>query len=274
MTSELAQLKKFYRDFDWRRVQAAWGEPWGGTDMQWFGTILPRIHAFLPARSILEIGPGYGRLSSYLRQHCERLVLADMAPNAVDACRSLFAGDPGVSVIQTDGMSVPGLEGEQFDLVFSVFSLVHADASTMQGYVKDLASQLSPHGVAFLHHSNAGTCVSGDPERDAELNDYRSIFTTAETVQEAAAHADLSCCGQEVFGWETGEALTDCFSIIVHRYSKWDHFYRRIRNPHFVREASRWSQLATLYGWTAPSISPRDRRLRAALQEDTDDVSR
>lgn len=266
--SELAELKKFYQDFDWRRIQTSWGEAWGGTDMQWFGTILPRIHVFLPARSILEIGPGHGRLSAYLRAHCDRLVLADMTPNAVAACRRLFAGDRGVTVIQTDGRSVPRVKGKRFDLVFSFFSLVHADARTMRGYVGDLASQLSRDGAAFLHHSNAGTCRTGDPEQDAALNDFRSIHTTAEIVRQAAIDADLSCCGQEVFGWNTGDALTDCFSLVVRRNSRWDHFHRCIRNPHFAREAAGWNRLASLYGQTAPSLSPRDRQLRAALQED------
>ena len=30
-------------------------------DSQWFGLIFPRIHAFLPTGTILEIAPGFGR---------------------------------------------------------------------------------------------------------------------------------------------------------------------------------------------------------------------
>jgi 2-polyprenyl-3-methyl-5-hydroxy-6-metoxy-1,4-benzoquinol methylase len=250
----LDELKAFYSAFDWRFTEAAWSNRWGGTDVQWFGTILPRIQAFLPARSALEIGPGHGRLSHYLRRHCGRLDLADMDPGAVEACRQRFADDSGVRVNLIDGCGLNQLGPGRFDFVFSVFSLVHADIQTMRAYIADLATRLEQDGVAFLHHSNAAELCSGDAEKDARLNCYRHISVSAATVARAATDAGLSCCGQEVFGWDSDEAFTDCFSIITPRYSKWDHTHRCIENADFCAEVEQLKRLARLYGRRAPSM--------------------
>ena len=253
---DLDDLKAYYATFEWRTTEAAWGDRWGGTDMQWYGTILPRVHAFLPASNVLEIGPGQGRLSRYLRPHCERLYLADMTPHAVEACQTLFSRDRGVNAILVDGASLAAVSENRFDFVISVFSLVHADAATMQALIRDLATLLSPDGVAFIHHSNAGACLTGNAQQDGQLDYYRSTSTSAETVRQASREAGLSCCSQELLGWETPSALTDCFSIIVRRYSMWDHPYRCIRNGGFVDEVIKIKELSMLYGRRAPSLPP------------------
>lgn len=45
--------------YDWNEGGEEWSTEWGTSHMQWYGTILPRIHAFLPADTILEIAPVY-----------------------------------------------------------------------------------------------------------------------------------------------------------------------------------------------------------------------
>ena len=46
-----------------RRVVA----PVGRADAQWYGSLLPRIHRFLPTGQVLEIACGYGRWTQYLK---------------------------------------------------------------------------------------------------------------------------------------------------------------------------------------------------------------
>ena len=48
------------QDHDWTQQGEEWSEVWGGSEAQWFGAILPRIHAFVPTGTILEIAPGFG----------------------------------------------------------------------------------------------------------------------------------------------------------------------------------------------------------------------
>src|SRR4051812_38079168 len=55
----------------WSAAGDEWSGPWGGSDRLWWGTLLPRIHPFVPAERILELGPGQGRWSQYLRNLCD-----------------------------------------------------------------------------------------------------------------------------------------------------------------------------------------------------------
>jgi len=243
----IAENKVYYDNYDWRYTGEQWASRWGGTDVQWYGTILPRIHLFLPAATIVEIGCGHGRLSRFLEPYCDRLVLVDITESCVSGCAKLFETNPRVSCVLGDGISV-GAAAANIDLVFSFFSLVHADATTLRCYLLDMASTLSTNGVAFIHHSNAGACVSGDPADDAVLHDYRDAGVSAEIVAELAQAAGLACRSQELFGWDTDQLLTDCFSVLVRPDSRWAKANTIIPNWDFPFEVERLGRLAEIYG--------------------------
>jgi hypothetical protein len=40
--------------YGWQAGGEEWSETWGSSEAQWFGSIFPRLHRFLPARRILE----------------------------------------------------------------------------------------------------------------------------------------------------------------------------------------------------------------------------
>lgn len=65
----------FWAEYDWANAGEEWSDGWGGSQAQWHGVILPRIARFLPAGSMLEIAPGHGRWTRYLREHCESLTI-------------------------------------------------------------------------------------------------------------------------------------------------------------------------------------------------------
>src|SRR4051812_32533915 len=93
--------------YEWIAAGEEWSEPWGGSAAQWFGSILPRIHAALPAPAIVELGSGFGRWSCYLRQHCDQLHLVDPDQQCMDACRERFGADPkiGYHLNQSDSLA-------------------------------------------------------------------------------------------------------------------------------------------------------------------------
>ena len=122
--------------------------------MQWHGTILPRIHKFLPAGRILEIGPGFGRFTSYLLDHCGSLVLVDLAETCIRACEARFGLKDNIEYHVNDGKSLHMLDDSSIDFAFSLDSLVHAEDDVIRAYVDGLARKLSTNGIAFLHHSN------------------------------------------------------------------------------------------------------------------------
>ena len=58
----------------------------------------------------------------------------------------------------------------------------------------------------------------------------------------------LVCRGQELFGWDMEELLTDCFSVLVKPASWRAKRCRVVCNWTFPDEARRLGQLAEIYG--------------------------
>ena len=75
-----------------------------GTAILWSRTILPRIERYLPAATVLEIGPGFGRWTHFLRQHAGRLILVDLSDRCIESCRQRFADDTRISYVVIDGV--------------------------------------------------------------------------------------------------------------------------------------------------------------------------
>jgi SAM-dependent methyltransferase len=248
-------------DWDWSRQGDEWSGWWGGTPALWHGALLPRIHRFLPTGTILEIAPGHGRWTQYLKDHCDRLIGVDLAERCVEHCSERFAGDEHVEFHVNDGRSLAMIEDASVDFAFSFDSLVHADVDVLDAYVDQLARKLRPDGVAFLHHSNAGALrrlhglAHRVPERVRrrlvdrgvllDIYAWRSISVTAEHVAERAAGAGLSCFAQERMSWQHGLFLMDALTLLTPRGSRFDQPPRRVRNPFFGAEGRRMRRLYT-----------------------------
>ena len=157
MPSIEENLDRWNEDYDWRLAGEPWSKPWGGAAAQWYGCIYPRIQHFLPAASILEIAPGFGRWTEFLLEHCNTLVGVDVTPKCIEACRVRFADRPGARFEVNDGVTLPMVADGSIDFAFSFDSLVHVEIEVLSGYLDELARVLTSEGVAFLHHSNYGT---------------------------------------------------------------------------------------------------------------------
>jgi hypothetical protein len=226
--------------------------------------LLPRVHAFLPAGTVLELGPGQGRWSHYLRHQADRLILVDVAQHCIDACQQRFAGDPRLSYHVGDGRSLPMISDRSVDFAFSFDSLVHAEADVLRGYAHELARTLTADGIAFLHHSNmrsyrrAAAVARRIPGRlrrpltirgvVVNLYAWRAESTSAELFAQYCAEAGLVCVGQELIVWEYGRYLSDVISVVTPRGSRWDRPRRIVRNRAFMKEARQRARLAPLYG--------------------------
>lgn len=244
----LDENRNHWRAYDWTGRGDEWSEVWGGTDVLWSGTLWPRLRAFLPTGLLVEIAPGYGRISSFLVGHCDRLIGIDLSEPCVEACAERFQNVSHASFRLTDGLTLTGIENGSVDLVVSFDSLVHADARVLAGYIGELARVLRPGAFAFLHHSNLAAfidSVSGEPT--IENRHWRDPTVSAASVRELARHAGLSCTLQEIVGWG-GTELTDCFSLVVAAPERRDQQTRIVENPGFMDEAIRLADVARLYG--------------------------
>lgn len=246
------------RGYDWADDGEEWSQPWGGTDLLWRATIMPRIRSFIPANRIVEIAPGRGRFTHYLSGLCNDLVGVDISPACVEACRERFP--MARFEVTPDGRTLPGVEDRSADLVFSFDSLVHVDAGAIRGYLAELARVLRPDGAAFLHHSNAGSLqlavsvarrlphgLVRPLSRSGLLvdpNKARDESVSGDAAAGWAEAAGLRAITQEKISWGSGRWLTDCLTVVVRPGSRWDRTPARWNNTGFARDAGAVARLA------------------------------
>jgi len=257
--------------WDWSEQGDEWSAWWGGTDAMWIGALFPRIHSFVPTGTVLEIAPGYGRWTQYLKDLCERLVVVDLAPNCIEHCRHRFAESSNIDYYVNDGRSLDMVPDSSIDFAFSFDSLVHAEMDVLQAYVEQLARKLTPDGVGFIHHSNLGSyepfraLARRAPSRVLrplvqrglliDLFAWRAEGITADAFAALCEAAGLACVSQESINWEWGYYLIDTLSVFTRRGSRWDRPRVVMRNPLFRSEARR---MASLYARTSfPSSDGR-----------------
>ena len=210
---------------------------------------MPRIREYLPAATILELGPGFGRWTHYLREHCQRLHIVDPAVECIDSCRRRFADDSRVSYHLNDGHSLAMISDRSIDFVFSFDSLVHVPREIIATYLGQMADKLTDEGVGFIHHSNLGAYRSSIlnrlPSRMKKLlttakildqEHQRAPDMTAELFRSQTEKHGLRCLRQELVNWR-GHRLIDCFTTVARADSTWPAAGEIVRNPDFMREA-------------------------------------
>jgi len=257
--------------YDWKQRGEEWSEPWGGSDMQWFGAILPRIHQFVPANRILEIAPGYGRWTRFLKGLCNELEVVDLSVECIDACKQRFRECGNISCWVNDGRSLDMIEDASVDFCFTFDSLVHCEEEIIDGYLEQLARKLTPNGVAFIHHSNIGTFPKVALRRSVNAGylavlrrlalfkplesmglfdtniGYRATSMTSGKMHSMAARYNLRCLSQETINWRMKRPI-DCLSTVVLVGSKWPANESMIENRGFMDEAAQLQRLSKLYG--------------------------
>jgi SAM-dependent methyltransferase len=240
--------------YDWSQRGDEWSAAWGGVSYQWWMTLFSRIQGFVPATRILEIAPGYGRWTHYLRDLCDELIAVDIADTAITHCGERFAGERHVSFHVNDGTSLAVAGDRSVDLVFSFDSLVHAEADVIAGYLQEFARVLADDGVAFIHHSNMGAYEAGS--YDPENIHWRATSVSAELVERHARSVGLSCVSQETVAWGNRSLLNDCFSVITRAGSVWDRENQVLANMDFSgHEMAAANQVAALYPAARPALA-------------------
>lgn len=220
--------------YAWSSDGDEWSSGWGGPERQWSRWVEPRIAAATGrARfghgTVVEIGCGRGRWTQFLAESFDEVTGVDLAPSCVAHCRSRFADQENVRVLEGDGSSLDGVPDGSVDLVVSIDSLVHADVAALAGYVAECSRVLRADGVALLHHSNLASC---GPERWALLEHrrvrralsrlriversvhWRDRSVDAGVVSRLAEQHRLVCVRQELIRWDTRRHYIDCISTL------------------------------------------------------------
>ena len=252
--------------YTWPLAGDEWSAAWGDTRTEWRATVLPRIQPFLPARTLLEIAPGFGRWTEFLLPLSERYVGVDLSEAGVEACRKRFADVPHAEFHVNDGRSLDAVPDGSVDLAFSFDSLVHVEDDVIGGYLQELARKLSADGVAVIHHSNLAGCKpvgrvsqlafsTGEKVRgrtSVGLNHWRASSMSAERFERLASDAGLSCVGQEKLNW-VGSRLIDCISVVTRPGSRWHRPNVVVENPYFTAEVASASCVSQVYTTLEPA---------------------
>lgn len=231
----------YWKRYDWKDRGREWTQGYGGMDNAWEHAILPRVGAFLPAGHVLELAPGYGAWTDYLKPMSREMTLVDLTPNCIEHCRLRY-GKKRMHYYVNDGYSLSMLEDNSIDFVFSVHSLVHAEHDVMQSYVHQLGRIMKPGAVGFIHHSNlgeyAGTMDSWEPGEDH----WRGKDMTGEKFRRDCADAGLVCIYQEIIPWGgKNDKFIDAYSLfarprpgqrlhqcVERNAAYWSHVWKRI----------------------------------------------
>lgn len=265
-----------WREYDWKEQGEEWSSFWGGSKFQWQWSLLPRIHAFIPSKTILEIGPGYGRWTQYLKDYCDHLIGVDLSENCVQSCKQRFSAQSHMSFHVNDGKSLSMVPDRSVDFIFSFDSLVHAEADALKAYIAELAKKLKPDGVGFIHHSNLGayrnyysvTKPLPIPTKGKRLlqktglldNDgLRGLSMTADLFEVYAQTVGLQCIAQETVNWAS-RRLIDCLSIFTPAGSKWARPNVSVKNSDFMNEARYVRRLSRVYSGADAEIDDSQER--------------
>ncbi len=248
---------------NWRGAEESWSRAWGSVNAQWWGSLRPRLHDFLPAGRILELGPGHGRWTHFLKDMCNELILVDVAEQCISTCRSRFAEATNIDYHVNDGKSLSVAADHSVDLVFSFDSLVHAEADVLDAYAGELARILTPDGIAIIHHSNMrehrtrAALAHRVPERWrwrliqrgllVNVNAWRAESVSARWFASTCEARGLCCIGQERIAWEFGSFLMDAITVVTPRGSRWERPTQALDNPRFFDEARAVARYFPIY---------------------------
>jgi SAM-dependent methyltransferase len=133
-------------------------------------------------RELIEVGPGPGASTDWLRHHVERLVAVEIDPEAAARLADRFA-NTNVEVRNHDATALPFLDG-RFDSAASLTMLHHLPTASQQNQLlREVLRVLVPGGILIgsdsrhsvdLHHFHAGDIYN--PIEPA------SLFTRLETI--------------------------------------------------------------------------------------------
>lgn len=153
-------MEKFYNieeqrfwnmDSNWEVGGHEWSKSFGTTENLWNSQIFDRIKDFR-GKKILEIAPGFGRITQFLSILAGELIVVDLNPLCIEKTKAKLKHHV-LAYFVNDGKSIPKVRNNSQDLVFSFDSFVHMHSNVTEEYIKEIFRVLKPGGQAFIHHS-------------------------------------------------------------------------------------------------------------------------
>ena len=185
-----------------------WSKSFGTTENLWNKYIFDKIKDFR-GKKILEIAPGFGRITQFLSILAGELIVVDLNPLCIQKTKEKL-GHHVLAYFINDGKSIPKVRDNSQDLVFSFDSFVHMHANVTEEYIKEIYRVLKPGGQAYIHHS---WFYGGTDESTRNIAGRANM--NPEQFKELVESNNMEIISQEgitfepVFPWNG----TDCISI-------------------------------------------------------------
>jgi ubiquinone/menaquinone biosynthesis C-methylase UbiE len=186
--------QRLWNNENWWNIDGhEWSKSFGTTENLWNNEIFEKIKEFR-GKKILEIAPGFGRITQFLSILAGELIVVDLNPLCIEKTREKLKNHV-LAYFVNDGKSIPKVRDNSQDLVFSFDSFVHMHANVTEEYIKEIHRVLKPGGHSFIHHSwyyggedtsfsNIAGRANMTPEQFKELvNLYGMEIITQDVIQ-------------------------------------------------------------------------------------------
>jgi SAM-dependent methyltransferase len=174
----------------WSMGGHEWSKSFGTTENLWNNHIFDSIKEFR-GKKILEIAPGFGRITQFLSILAGELIVVDLNPLCIEKTKEKL-NHHVLAYFVNDGKSIPKVKNNSQDLVFSYDSFVHMHANVTEEYIKEIYRVLKPGGYGYIHHSwiyggkeNSVENIAGranmSPEQFKEIVDINGMEIISQT---------------------------------------------------------------------------------------------
>ena len=145
------EQRSWNNDDMWSQGGHEWSESFGTTEDLWNNHIFDDIKEFR-GKKILEIAPGYGRITQFLSILASELLVVDLNENCIKKTKEKL-NHHVLGYFVNNGNDLPNIKDNSQDLVFSFDSFVHMHQNVIDDYIGEIHRVLKPGGKSFIHHS-------------------------------------------------------------------------------------------------------------------------
>ncbi len=182
-------------------------------DEQWSELIWPWIDG-LDFRRVMDLAAGHGRNSVKLAEVAGAIVLVDINPECLEACRERLGSGPRFTYVQTDGYTLADVPDASVTLVYSFDAMVHFDPEVIRSYLPEIHRVLEPGGYGFCHHSN----YTGNPGGDFRDAPHWRNHMSVELFGTMCESSGLEVVRSEPIAWgRDDDVVTDLDGLTLFR---------------------------------------------------------
>ena len=147
----IEEQRQWNNESMWSDGGHEWSKSFGTTENLWNNHIFDDIKEFR-GKKILEIAPGFGRITQFLSILASELIVVDLNPLCIQKTKEKMSHHV-LAYFVNNGNDLPGIKDNSQDLVFSFDSFVHIHKNVIEDYISEIYRVLKPGGKAYIHHS-------------------------------------------------------------------------------------------------------------------------